>query len=83
MKTETSVQGFNELSMFKAIFEVCLILKSCLSIFQNFFLGGKVLDVLGGFKGFTEQVVKEHCHLASYLSLFCGNGLIFILQTFF
>lgn len=59
MKAETSVQGFNEFSMFEATFEVSLIQKSCLSIFQKFFfLEGEGLGVLGEFKGFTEQVVK-------------------------
>lgn len=65
MKTDTSVQGFNEFSMFKAALEVSPIQKSCLSIFQNIFLAGEGLDVLGEFKRFTEQVVKKHCHLAS------------------
>lgn len=50
--------GFNEFSMFKATFEVSPVRKSCLSIFQNFFLAGEELGVLGEFKGFTEQVVK-------------------------
>lgn len=58
MKAETSVQGFNEFSMFEATFEVSPIQKSCLSIFQKFFLEGEGLGVLGEFKGFTEQVVK-------------------------
>lgn len=41
MKAETSVQGFNEFSMFEATFEVSPVQKSCLSIFQKFFLEGK------------------------------------------
>lgn len=58
MKTETSVQGFNEFSMFKATFEVSSVQKSSLYIFQNILLAGEGLGVLGEFKRFTEQVIK-------------------------